>query len=281
MESSSNLLDLQKAANYRLLRKTLRAGGIWRIVFGAFALFSGLPGVGTNPMSTVITVLGAVLLAEGLWTVFFTTPKGVIFDGSTMILIGAWNIIASIPKTSPSGLRGFVILGVLQIFWGLRRFKRYKMLTNLQVVKPAPQLLKWMDNVAILIFSAKPFEYGDVIAMQTQDGTRAIWKALISGDTAVFIENFGDRMLFAGKDDIEMHRLDSSTSSELAKIAVQVQGVSFTAVTPIQHLDRFEIWRKSLNEGDWAGFNGKKLAESIDWEQIRLTVDERRYEENG
>ena len=266
MESSTSLADLQKAANYRMVRNTLRSGGIGSIVFGALALVIVLTGTRSNVFSARLATLGAILLITGIWTVVAPNPKSIIVDGVSIILIGAWNIC--IAHTSHiSG--GFMLLGAIQIVWGVRRFRRYRLLSSLEMLRPSSLLMRWMDNLVLKLYGARPSEFRDVIAFQRQDGIKMIWKSLVSDDIAVLIEGIGDRLVFAGKTDISITRLDNATSGDLAKVLIKVLDGEIPAVMPIPHLDRFEIWHKSLNENDWAGFNGLKLAESINWEQMK------------
>ena len=68
MEIMENPDDLQKAANYRSLRKILRPAGIGSIVFGLIAILAGAPGMNKNIIDAALALIGLFLfLAAGFW----------------------------------------------------------------------------------------------------------------------------------------------------------------------------------------------------------------------
>jgi uncharacterized RDD family membrane protein YckC len=266
----SDIDDLQKASNYRTLRKTLRAGSIGSIVFGAIAFLAGVTGAGESIMDVLLTLLGLFLLLEGLWIIITPTTVGLIVDGMALIAIGAWNISTTFYDISAEGsghnIPGFVILGLWQIIWGLRRFGRYQHFASLPMVKPSYQVLKWMDDTVRKICKVGTAEVEDVIAFQvTVAKKQQSWRGMLSGDTAIFVEGRGDHVLFARKDDVSFLRQGEIGIGSLASASFQIGKQTWTGIISPEYLDKYEAWKRSE---DSVETTDKKLAGSIEWQKL-------------
>jgi len=104
------------------LSRGLRKAGIWTIVWGALNLAFVLPvladlkpGEGLPVILLGILLLCAWMLILGVWLLRVHKPIMLIPDGITLCAIGAVNLL----------LFGVVVLGILQIIWGVESIRSY------------------------------------------------------------------------------------------------------------------------------------------------------------
>lgn len=88
MNQVQNIKQFQGAADFRLLRKKLKGGGIGSIIFGLIAVGMGLAFVEDNPVNAILAVIGFFLLIEGVWVLRAPSPRGMIMEGIVMCVIG-------------------------------------------------------------------------------------------------------------------------------------------------------------------------------------------------
>ncbi|HSC77053.1 MAG TPA: hypothetical protein VLB32_00700, partial [Candidatus Acidoferrales bacterium] len=80
--------ELQRAADFRTVRKTLRPAAFGSIVFGVIAIGMGIASLEDSPVNAVLVLLGLGLLGEGIWILVQPTPVGMIVDGIALCLLG-------------------------------------------------------------------------------------------------------------------------------------------------------------------------------------------------
>ena len=264
MELTQDFDELQKASNYRTIRKALRNAGIGSIVFGSIALLAGLPGVSESLLDAGLAIIGLMLLSEGLWILKAPSPKGLIADGIVLIILGAWNILTSILDTA-EGLRvarGFVMLGGWQIIWGIQSIGRYKLFAEMPMARPPDHVLRWLDDLAKRIHKTGTAEVSDIIVFQADSEKKKSWRALLCGDTAVLVQGDGEHLVFARRGDVYITSHGEAGVGNLIRITHQVGELSEPGLMSPEYLERYTIWK----EGNWASFGGIKLADLIDWE---------------
>ena len=95
MDTMQDIEELQKVANYRLVRKSFKGAAIGSIIFGLIAIGMGFGFAGENPINIVLGVIGILLVVEGAWLIRTSNPKGLIVDGIAICILGTWNIVVT------------------------------------------------------------------------------------------------------------------------------------------------------------------------------------------
>lgn len=251
MELTDNLEDLQKWANYRWLRKTLRGGGIGSIIFGALAMVAGASGVGKDLLDTVMFSIGTFLLLEGLWIVKAPTPAGIVVDGIALLTLGAFNIGSTILEAKGSGWghggRGFVMLGIWQIIWGLQSFSRYKVFASLPMGKPSAAKLRRLDSLGRSVSTTGTASASDVIAYAIKAEKKQLSvEALLLQDMAVIASDGGKRLMFLRKGDFDIAAEGPSGAGDFHNISVRADNMAGTGLISSESLSRYDTWKRGL-----------------------------------
>jgi len=274
LEANVNLIhdhdEPQKWANFRWLRKTLRAGGIGSIVFGALAVIGGAGGVGKDLLDTLLFSIGMFLLLEGIWIVNAPTPAGVAVDGFALLILGAFNIGSTIldMKTGESGHASgsFVMLGIWQIVWGLQSFSRYKTFSTLPVVKPPKERLRWLDSTARLIGKTGTAKASDVIAFSVHEGKKQLSvQVLLAPDTAIITMDSGRRLLFVRKADLDIAGRGSVGVGAFQSMSFSAGDMVGTGIISDESFARYEAWKRgTVTEGPAPEIG--RLADQVRWD---------------
>jgi uncharacterized RDD family membrane protein YckC len=264
--------ELQRWANYRWLRKTLRAGGIGSIIFGALAVIGGASGVGKDLVDALLFSIGMFLLLEGIWIVNAPTPAGVAVDGFALLILGAFNIGSTIldMKTGESGhgMRGFILLGVWQIMWGMQSFARYKTFSKLPMAKPPKDKLRWLDSLARLIGKTGTAKASDVIAYSVHEGKKQLSvQALLSRDAAIVAMDSGRRLLFVRKGDLDISSRGSAGVGTFQSMSFSAGDMVGTGVISDESFARYEAWKRgTVTEGPAPEIG--RLADQVRWDMV-------------
>src|SRR5579864_4282634 len=134
MESLGDMDALQQAADYRTVRKILRASGGFSILFGLLGILMGVAGIAANPLNALLALIGLVMLTEGIYCLIWPKPIMFIPDGIVFLLVGLWNF--SLGFQDGSQASHWATFGVFQLFWGFDRFALYKRYRHVSGEKP-------------------------------------------------------------------------------------------------------------------------------------------------
>jgi len=186
---TGRLAEVQQAANFRMVRRLLRWGGVGSVVFGVVAVVVGAQSVQENEINAILILIGVGLFVEGIWILVAPSPTGMIIDGIALIVLGLWNISVTVQDISAGagGPRAFLILGVWQIIWGIQSFGRYRRFAHVSMAKPAENTLRWVEETAKALAAAGTQE-PDVVEFQEKQGKKkeAKWKGRLLPDMAFF-----------------------------------------------------------------------------------------------
>ena len=193
---------LQKVADYRTVRKSLKRSGVWSVLFGALAIAGGM---GT-PVDWVLMVLGVVLLGTGVWNIAAPRPTGIILDGVTLLLVGAYNLLgtllAAMDGTHVSAHWG--LTGMLQLYWGGQRIQSFRRFANAFLERPSDAEMQQIEETVGTIRKARAKESTDIIEFTVDGIHRHVWKARLSGEDAVFVEATGSDILVGTRETVEI-----------------------------------------------------------------------------
>ncbi|HEY2954767.1 MAG TPA: hypothetical protein VGK89_05920 [Candidatus Eisenbacteria bacterium] len=203
MDAHDPVSKLQKVADYRTVRKSLKRSGGWSVLFGAIAIWAG---VGALPVDWVITVLGVVLVGTGVWNIAAPRPTGIILDGVTLLLVGGYNLIGTV-LSAMDGVHvspRWALVGILQLFWGLQRIQSFRRFANAFLERPSDTAMQQIEETVATIRKAKAKESTDIIEFAVDGIHRHVWKARLVGEQAVFVEATGSDILVGTRGSVEI-----------------------------------------------------------------------------
>ncbi len=185
MDRSVSTAKLQRAAEYRAERRTLRLCGTWSVLFGVISIMMGCLWM---PVDWVLTVLGVALMVIGGWNFHAPRPTSIILDAVTLLLVGAYNLVGAVLAVldglPPSAGRAF--LGALQIVWGVQRLGNLRQFASAFLERPSDHETKEIDEIVAAVRKAAAKGSLDIIEF-TAGAARRAWKARLTEEHAMFV----------------------------------------------------------------------------------------------
>jgi hypothetical protein len=235
---------MQKIADYRTIRKSLKSAGIWSIVFGAVALVMGL----MPPTEWILATLGLVLLGTGVWNIAAPRPVGVIADGVTLLMVGVYNLVFTVLALTQGGSSGshWVMLGVLQLVWGGRRIASYRRFASAFDQQPSDAELNQLDALVDSVRKAKTKESQDVIEIAVEGVHRQNWKAKLSGSEALFVEVAGHDVFFGTRESVNAENRGKVMIGNAVKVTIDVSGHVLKGTMSSDAWRTWEQWKTGI-----------------------------------
>lgn len=244
MASIDNPEELQKVATYWAMPKALKSGGIGSIIFGLIALFVGGSGFSENALNGALFLLGVVLIAEGIWLIVKPVPAGFIVDGSTVVLVGVWNIFVGVLNSSggDSGGARWVVFGLFQIYLGIKNIRRYKEFANLP--KPSGEDLQRMVALLKTIKDGSLKQTPDLIEFRRRSFLADHpWKARLFDNVGVFVNTKVGEALIVKKSEIQFTPTGKVLLGKTRKCTLRIGPLSSEGMIHPDSLARFESWK--------------------------------------
>lgn len=185
MDRSVPTSKLQKLADYRAARRTLRLIGTWSVLFGVISIMAGSLWL---PVDWVLTVLGATLMGTGGWNFLAPRPTSIVLDAVILLLVGAYNLIGAVLAVMdglPPSL-GRALLGVLQVVWGVQRLKNLRQFASAFLERPTDREMQEIEETVAALRKATAKGSADTIEF-TAGLARRAWKARLTAEHAVFV----------------------------------------------------------------------------------------------
>jgi hypothetical protein len=173
------------ASGYDTARRALRRAGTWSVLFGAASVVIGCM---WRPVDWVLTVLGLALVGTGAWNIRAPRPATVVADGITLLLVGGYYLLGAV-ITVMDGVPfspGRAILGLLQILWGIRRFRHLRHFGS--GIPSFDHEKKAIQQLAGAIREVATSDVTRLLEFEAREGRGRKWKARIEGDRIVFKE---------------------------------------------------------------------------------------------
>ena len=148
-----------------------------------------------RPVDWVLTVLGAVLVATGAWNARAPRPITVVADGLTLLLVGGYYLLGAV-ITVMDGVPfspGRAILGLLQILWGIRRFRHLGHFGS--AIPSFEGEKKAIQHLAGAIREVATSDVTRLLEFEAGKGPGRRWKARLEGDRIVIKEARGPGLL--------------------------------------------------------------------------------------
>ncbi len=244
METVEKIEELQKAADYHLVRRTLRWSVLGSIMFGLTAVGFGIASIKEDPLNVVMALIGAFLFIEGIWLIAAPRPRRMIADAIALGVLGVWNIgAATVLAREEFGTIIFAIVGAAEIFWGFQSFGRYRRFSDVSIEKPSKESAKYIAQVLRSVSKAKPSQSDDIIRFEIGGFAGNLWKGKLSGDLAIFTTLTGNDLLFARRNEVEFVKKGKVRIGNTLKVTIKIGRRSFSGTIPPFSMQRYESWK--------------------------------------
>ena len=199
-QAAPDIRDLQATAGHHTIRATVRNAGIVSILCGALAIYMGLANRRISDINLVLAFLGGLMVIEGVWVSAIRSNACLIADGCVFVTVGVWNILISFGNAARTmntdGTTFWVMLGIMQIIWGVQSFKQYKRLKRVvSGPDPSAEAQEWVANAIREAKAAKKRKDAGIIALTGQPGVFdpvvKAWIGHLRDDLAVFVMTCG------------------------------------------------------------------------------------------
>ena len=246
MPATGRVAELQRAANFRTVRRLLRPAGIGSILFGVIAVGVGASTLREQPLNGVLLLLGLFLLGEGIWIVASPSPAGMIVDGIALIALGGWNILVTVVNASQGGGGGphfFAVLGVMQIIWGFQSFARHRRFAALPMGQPSREAMAWLDEAVKDLGATRPQDAPDCIEFRVKGAKAAPggWKGKLFPGMALVLG--GVEVIVSGKDETEVTPQGAGASGTDLEARFALGGQTLEGTISQASLDAFRRWK--------------------------------------
>jgi len=244
VEPSNLAIKLQKTADYRTVLKSLKTAGIWSILFGAIALVLGM----VAPSIWVLSALGLVLVGTGVWNIVAPRPAGIIVDGVTLLMVGAYSLVFTVLAVTQGGGASahWAVLGVTQLVWGAGRIGSYRRYASAFLEQPSDAELQQLDQAVDAVRNARPKETSGVIQIAVDGLHRSVWKAKLTGDDAIFVEVTGHDVVIGTRESVEIENRGRVMIGSAVKVTVSVDGHELKGTMPAAAWRLYEQWKTGI-----------------------------------
>jgi hypothetical protein len=163
-----------------MMLKEIRSWGIWSLVLGAVHILAA--GFFSAPW-------GILLLIVGLSSFYFRTAS--MFIIYTIILI--WVALSN----ALSGLGGWILFALLQLYWAVRVFQQFQRFRQVEIKLAEPTADHAIDNTLIVSRSERFFPWiGSLLSCSSISGILILFAALIMIEAAGKIATLGQLWAF-------------------------------------------------------------------------------------
>lgn len=235
-------LRLQQVADYRTVRKTLRASAIISLVMGAITLLIAI----APPLDPVAALLGLVLLGAGAWNLARPRPTGILVDGASVIVVGVCNIAWSILDLKSGGSGFWIKIGVFQLVLGGQAFWRYSRFRDAFRSPATEAELAELDGLVGTIWKSKVKESVDLIEFKVSGYHETPWKARLTDTLAILATDGGREVKVAARDEIDVAENGKVLIGRSLKATITVRGKAMKGTIPPESYERFQQWKTGV-----------------------------------
>jgi hypothetical protein len=250
MYNNVDILDLQRAASFIMIKKRLKSTGISSIIFGIIAFYFGTI-TDSQTAKLAISAIGIFLVAEGIWVISSPSPAGILMDCFGIAAVGLWNIAALL--TGGMSIM-WVLLGVWQIKWAFDRYKEYKVFSKMASQKPTTESMAQMDAMVKDILSRDVAASSDIAEIKLKN---VVWRMLFIERAAIFVAANGRGIFVQNREDVT---LTLQPGVENAKIVIVTGDITsnLPAQMPADHYSRYLAWK---GISDYSSFQSSPQAD--------------------
>jgi hypothetical protein len=228
------------ALGYGTARRVLRRTGWWSVLFGAASVVIGC---WWRPIDWVLTVLGAVLVGTGVCNIGAPRPATVVADGITLLLVGGYYALGTVLTLMDgvpfSPVRA--ILGLLQILWGIRRFRHLRHFGS--AIRSFDGEKKAIEQLAGAIRKVATSDVTRLLEFEAGEGRGRVWKARIEGDRIVFQEVRGPAIVIGTRATTQIMVRPAKDPKGAREAEISVGATSIRVRTSLDALRALAEWK--------------------------------------
>jgi hypothetical protein len=231
---------LEQASSAVVIRRNLRSSGGWSMLWGAFAVLSGLAGLSQSGCNAVLILIGLFLIGSG-WASRNNPSQGTLqADALGFLLVGGWNILLNILVMQEGGSPDmFMFLGGLQIFWGIQRFATSVKLGQLSAV-PDP-VVAHVEKLVEGLINANGKIDQDLIIFWSKGRE---WRTRLLPHLSVLAQATGQEPHFLDPDQFNLQKVGEPKKGNRVDIQAQVGSETWKGQADPQMLERFTRQRE-------------------------------------
>lgn len=206
---------------------------------GAFVMVCGVLAP-SWPLATV----GLLFACAGVWNLWRPSITGLVVEGVTMILTGAFNLFAWlwIDDGRRSNLIKAAFAGILQIVWGIRRLALYR---TARSTADDPEAIAHLQSMVRELAkrdartdeTVAEFRSGRWNSQRNRLGLYAEGAIGLLEQQVVRLEKRGD---------IWIEVSGTTMLGRSVKVAIRMSDLHLTGLMKTEHFERFERWKLGL-----------------------------------
>lgn len=237
--NATNIPQLKQAASMFGYTGTTNAIYLGSLLFGVIATLMGISGIQNSPLNIILMLLGIGLICEAFWVKNTPVSRNTfIVDGIVLLCIGLWNIIVCMMNsTAQHQTSAFLILGALQIFWGVQRFR----LASTFTVMPAPvgqdEAVIQLTALVRRVRDNKPGTDPGIVEFQAQTSS---YKVALGQEYHLIYEQKSGTVSFAVRSQFAI--TCNNPGEYTCAISVTMDGQTNRGKMPRAAYDRYQEW---------------------------------------
>lgn len=235
-------LRLQQVADYRTVRKTLRASAIISLVIGAITLLIAI----APPLDAVAALLGLGLLGTGAWNLARPRPTGILVDGASVLVIGVYNIVTSVMDIQAGGSGFWIKIGVFQLVLGAQAFWRHARFRDAFRFPATDAELAELDALVAAMWKSKVKESVDLVEFKVNGFHETPWKARLTDTLAIMATDGGREVRVAARGEIDIAENGKVLIGRSLKATFTIRGKAMKGTIPPESYERFQQWKTGV-----------------------------------
>ncbi len=240
MDLQYNFDELQKAANYLMMRARLRPAGIGGIIFGFLAIIASTGAPEGNASDTMLLLLGLFLLLEGIWCLASPSPVAIVLNAGAIGVVGIWNIAFSLANTKVF----WIILGLLQLRWAWQSYKEYRAFSQLAADVPSEEAVRFFEPI-IKELRGKVWQDPSRIVSFVLKNIQ--WRGKLLDDGAVFTRAGSHGILIAKKENVLFLQTGEFGHGKGVKASATIGRDLGEVIIPPDDFRNYEAWKASTS----------------------------------
>ncbi len=240
------ITDRNRAAEYCLMRRLLRPGSIFSIIFGCIAIALGGLAMADSPAGAWLLLIGVVLFVQGIWILRAPSPTLLLVESGVFALLAVSNVYSLMiePDKFENNAHWFVIVA-LQVWWSYDFYKKYQRFAPLKAYEPVLPLCQELTACVNRVMRGNPAKDAAVVVLTTFKGK---WKIGLLGDELLMMPTTGADLLIATRGDVRISSEGKVAMSKDVKVTLGVRGREWKGQMSPQQLERVELWLSTAPE---------------------------------
>lgn len=220
----------------------IKSRSIWIFICGLFSLINGIRYLEASRLNLILIGLGVIMLVQGLAFMFKPRPSGLIAQGITMIAVGLWNIIISLPEISAGT---YFVAGIIEIILGVIYVVRFKNFKDIWATRPSDETIAKVNQLTQSIMKPKPSQDKCIIRFRTSEFSGHVdWRARLFAEAVALIPHKKDRINIISKSEISIEDTGKVFLGSSRKIAGTIGEYQFkNGIMDTDSMKNYRDWK--------------------------------------